>query len=278
MHAGFDPGRAARRGRLGPGRSMPWCPGFRCATSCRAGCRVVQVGPDPLFADDAGARLPVRPGARRRRGGEPRGARRRPSRPLARAAAASSRAPRAARRAPCRARAPELARGGRGGARAADDRPPSSAATPGRGLAGGRDPVLRARLRSGGDELHARRQLFRPSARRAASAGACRRRWAPSWPIRDRTVVATVGDGSYLFANPVACHQVAEALDLPILTVVINNGVWNAVRQDHAPGLPGRAMRRAATRCRSPRSSRRRTTRMIARASRGHGERVETPG
>lgn len=47
---------------------------------------------------------------------------------------------------------------------------------------------------------------------------------------RDRLVIATVGDGSYMFANPVACHQIAEALDLPILTVVFNNGVWNAVR------------------------------------------------
>jgi len=47
---------------------------------------------------------------------------------------------------------------------------------------------------------------------------------------RDRLVIATVGDGSYMFANPVACHQVAEALNLPILTVVFNNGIWNAVR------------------------------------------------
>ncbi len=47
---------------------------------------------------------------------------------------------------------------------------------------------------------------------------------------RDRLVVATIGDGSYMFANPVACHQVAEALGLPILTVVFNNGIWNAVR------------------------------------------------
>jgi acetolactate synthase-1/2/3 large subunit len=46
----------------------------------------------------------------------------------------------------------------------------------------------------------------------------------------DRLVVATVGDGSYIFANPVACHQIAEALDLPILLVVLNNGAWNAVR------------------------------------------------
>jgi acetolactate synthase-1/2/3 large subunit len=49
--------------------------------------------------------------------------------------------------------------------------------------------------------------------------------------LPDATVVAGVGDGSYLFANPVASHQTAAALDLPILTVVFNNGVWNAVRK-----------------------------------------------
>ena len=47
---------------------------------------------------------------------------------------------------------------------------------------------------------------------------------------RDRLVVVTVGDGSYMFANPVACHQIAEAHDLPILTIVFNNGIWGAVR------------------------------------------------
>jgi len=46
----------------------------------------------------------------------------------------------------------------------------------------------------------------------------------------DRLVVATVGDGSYMFANPVACHQVAEAYGIPVLTVVLNNGEWGAVR------------------------------------------------
>jgi acetolactate synthase-1/2/3 large subunit len=48
---------------------------------------------------------------------------------------------------------------------------------------------------------------------------------------RDRLVIACVGDGSYMFANPVACHQTAAGLDLPVLTVVFNNGVWNAVRK-----------------------------------------------
>lgn len=46
-----------------------------------------------------------------------------------------------------------------------------------------------------------------------------------------RQVVACVGDGSYLFANPSACHQTAAALGLPLLTVVFNNGLWNAVRR-----------------------------------------------
>jgi acetolactate synthase-1/2/3 large subunit len=48
---------------------------------------------------------------------------------------------------------------------------------------------------------------------------------------RGRLVVATMGDGSYIFSNPVACHQIAEALALPILVLVLNNGEWGAVRQ-----------------------------------------------
>jgi acetolactate synthase-1/2/3 large subunit len=46
----------------------------------------------------------------------------------------------------------------------------------------------------------------------------------------ERTIVATMGDGSYMFANPTACHQVAEALGLGILVVVLNNAEWGAVR------------------------------------------------
>jgi len=48
---------------------------------------------------------------------------------------------------------------------------------------------------------------------------------------RSRQVIATIGDGSYMFANPVACHQTAKALKLPLLTIVFNNGIWNAVRR-----------------------------------------------
>jgi len=48
---------------------------------------------------------------------------------------------------------------------------------------------------------------------------------------RDRLVIATMGDGSYMFANPVACHQIAEALALPVLTIVFSNARWEAVRR-----------------------------------------------
>ncbi len=47
---------------------------------------------------------------------------------------------------------------------------------------------------------------------------------------RDRLTVCVIGDGSYMFANPMACHQVAAAQRLPLLTVVLNNGSWDAVR------------------------------------------------
>ncbi len=47
---------------------------------------------------------------------------------------------------------------------------------------------------------------------------------------RDRLIVATMGDGSYIFSNPVACHQIAESLQLPILLILLNNQEWGAVR------------------------------------------------
>ncbi|MBO6901225.1 MAG: thiamine pyrophosphate-requiring protein [Rhizobiaceae bacterium] len=47
----------------------------------------------------------------------------------------------------------------------------------------------------------------------------------------ERLVVATMGDGSYMFSNPVACHQIAEALGLPVLVIILNNAEWSAVRQ-----------------------------------------------
>jgi len=47
----------------------------------------------------------------------------------------------------------------------------------------------------------------------------------------DRLVVASVGDGSYLFANPVAAHHVAEVHSIAVLTVIVNNAGYAAVQQ-----------------------------------------------
>jgi len=46
----------------------------------------------------------------------------------------------------------------------------------------------------------------------------------------EKTVIATLGDGAYMFGNPTPCHFVARALGIPTLTVIFNNGVYNAPR------------------------------------------------
>lgn len=91
---------------------------------------------------------------------------------------------------------------------------------------------------------------------------------------RERLVVACAGDGSHIFANPVSCHQIAEAAQLPILTVVFNNGVWNAVRRATLAMYPdGQAAQMnlmpVTSLAPSPDFAR------IVEANRGWGERVE---
>lgn len=91
---------------------------------------------------------------------------------------------------------------------------------------------------------------------------------------RERLVVAAVGDGSYMFANPVACHQIAEAYDLPLLTLVLNNSGWNAVRRATTDLYPDGAAAKAnvmplTTFSPSPDFVK------VAEASRAYAERVE---
>jgi acetolactate synthase-1/2/3 large subunit len=45
----------------------------------------------------------------------------------------------------------------------------------------------------------------------------------------NKTVILTVGDGSYMFGNPTPFHFVSRAADLPVLTIVCNNRRWHAV-------------------------------------------------
>ena len=47
----------------------------------------------------------------------------------------------------------------------------------------------------------------------------------------DEFVVATLGDGSYMFANPMVGHWVSAVHNLPILTIVFNNSRYGAVRR-----------------------------------------------
>lgn len=48
----------------------------------------------------------------------------------------------------------------------------------------------------------------------------------------DKLVICAVGDGSYIFGNPIAAHYVGKAEKLPTLTVIYNNEMWNAVRRN----------------------------------------------
>ncbi len=61
----------------------------------------------------------------------------------------------------------------------------------------------------------------------------------------ERLVIACVGDGSCMFANPVACHQVAAAQGLATLTLVFNNRRWEAVRTAALSVYPAGATARA---------------------------------
>ena len=60
----------------------------------------------------------------------------------------------------------------------------------------------------------------------------------------DRFVVATIGDGGFIFANPTACLWAAEAHELPIVMVIFNNArygaVHNATLAMFADGAAGR--------------------------------------
>jgi acetolactate synthase-1/2/3 large subunit len=92
----------------------------------------------------------------------------------------------------------------------------------------------------------------------------------------DSLVVATLGDGAYMFANPTVGHWVSTTHNLPVLTVVFNNSRYGAVRnatlsmfKDGAAGeADGRGL--ADLDPAPPYDE-------IARAHGAHAERVEKP-
>jgi acetolactate synthase-1/2/3 large subunit len=54
-----------------------------------------------------------------------------------------------------------------------------------------------------------------------------------------------LGDGSYIFANPVALHHASAMHRLPVLFVVMNNAMWGAVKQAALAMYPAGAAARA---------------------------------
>ncbi|MEC4720358.1 thiamine pyrophosphate-requiring protein [Noviherbaspirillum sp. CPCC 100848] len=93
----------------------------------------------------------------------------------------------------------------------------------------------------------------------------------------DKVVIAVLGDGAYLFANPAACHQAADMLRLPLLTVIFNNESWDAV-QKAAQGMyaNGHADQQLKKRGHAPISSLKPLPdfEKYVEASGGYGERV----
>ncbi len=92
----------------------------------------------------------------------------------------------------------------------------------------------------------------------------------------ERTVVATLGDGSYLFNTPLSAHFVAAAEKLPILIVVFDDAAWSTIKRSTKGSHPGGA---AATRdrfalCDFPVQL---DLAKVAEASGGIGLRVERP-
>jgi acetolactate synthase-1/2/3 large subunit len=92
----------------------------------------------------------------------------------------------------------------------------------------------------------------------------------------EKTVIATVGDGAYIFGAPSAAHLASQLHKLPFLTVIFNNAAWEAVeratRAVHPDGW-------AATATSFPLVGLSATARYeeIVRGFGGHGERVEDP-
>jgi acetolactate synthase-1/2/3 large subunit len=92
----------------------------------------------------------------------------------------------------------------------------------------------------------------------------------------DRMVICCVGDGAYIFGAPTAAHFVSRAYAVPVLFVVFNNRMWNAVKravQSHAREGWAVKMDSMPLTELDPAPD----YELICRASGGHAERVEDP-
>jgi acetolactate synthase-1/2/3 large subunit len=92
----------------------------------------------------------------------------------------------------------------------------------------------------------------------------------------DATIIATVGDGCYLFGVPSACHLVSETYGLPVLIIIYNNRSYFAVKRAnriiHPEGWASRTGRYPLSEL--PSKAR---YEKVCEAFGGYGERVESP-
>jgi acetolactate synthase-1/2/3 large subunit len=93
----------------------------------------------------------------------------------------------------------------------------------------------------------------------------------------EQTVVAVVGDGTFVFGSPVAALWAAQQARTPFLTIVLNNGGYNASKMPVLGLFPDGASQRAnafpGVRFSTPPDYA-----ALARSCHAHGERVEDPG
>jgi acetolactate synthase I/II/III large subunit len=92
----------------------------------------------------------------------------------------------------------------------------------------------------------------------------------------DQTVVALVGDGTFVFGSPVAALWAAQQAGAPFLTIVMNNGGYNASKMPVLGLFPDGASQRAnafpGVRFSTPPDYA-----ALARSCHAYGERVEDP-
>lgn len=93
----------------------------------------------------------------------------------------------------------------------------------------------------------------------------------------DKTVICTVGDGSYMFGAPTAAHFTSRAHNIPFLTIVFNNQAWGAVRRATETVLPGGWATKANTDMPLSSLSPSPDFEMVAQSCGAHAERVDDP-
>jgi acetolactate synthase-1/2/3 large subunit len=97
----------------------------------------------------------------------------------------------------------------------------------------------------------------------------------------DRRVVQVIGDGGFHFSSPDSVYATAQQYQIPILTVVLDNGGWQAVKaavQRVYPKGVAAETDQFQSRLMSGRQGDQRDFSAVAKAFGAHGERVTEPG